>query len=32
MQLLRLLSEQAAFINAEVVPWVLRLVMIGLGL
>ena len=32
MQLLRLLSERAAFINAEVIPWVLRLVMIGLGL
>jgi len=26
------LSEQAAFINASVIPWVLRLVMIGLGL
>ena len=25
-------SGQAEFVNAEVVPWVLRLVMIGLGL
>ena len=32
MELLQQLSEQAAFINAEVIPWVLRLVMIGLGL
>lgn len=32
MELLQLLSAQAAFINAEVIPWVLRLVMIGLGL
>ena len=32
MTFLQLLSEQAAFINAEVIPWVLRLVMIGLGL
>jgi hypothetical protein len=32
MELLRTLSAQAAFINAEVIPWVLRLVMIGLGL
>jgi BASS family bile acid:Na+ symporter len=32
MALLQALSEQAAFINAEVIPWVLRLVMIGLGL
>ncbi len=32
MELLQRLSEQAAFINAEVVPWVLRLVMTGLGL
>ena len=32
MNFLQLLSEQAAFINAEVVPWVLRLVMMGLGL
>jgi len=32
MSLLQALSEQAAFINAEVVPWVLRLVMAGLGL
>jgi BASS family bile acid:Na+ symporter len=26
------LSEQSAFINATVIPWVLRLVMLGLGL
>lgn len=26
------LSDQASFINAEVIPWVLRLVMVGLGL
>ena len=32
MELLQQLSEQAAFINAEVIPWVLRLVMAGLGL
>ena len=32
MSLLQAFSEQAAFINAEVVPWVLRLVMAGLGL
>jgi len=32
MGLLQGLSEQAAFINAEVIPWVLRLVMAGLGL
>jgi BASS family bile acid:Na+ symporter len=32
MELLNQLAEQAAFINAEVIPWVLRLVMIGLGL
>lgn len=32
MDLLQVLSQQAAFINAEVVPWVLRLVMAGLGL
>jgi BASS family bile acid:Na+ symporter len=32
MDLLRALSGQAAFINAEVIPWVLRLVMVGLGL
>jgi BASS family bile acid:Na+ symporter len=31
-ELLQQLSEQAAFVNAEVIPWVLRLVMIGLGL
>lgn len=32
MELLEALSTQAAFINSEVIPWVLRLVMIGLGL
>jgi BASS family bile acid:Na+ symporter len=32
MNLLQALSQQAGFINAEVVPWVLRLVMVGLGL
>lgn len=32
MDLLQALSQQAAFINAEVVPWVLRIVMVGLGL
>lgn len=32
MGLLEALSAQAAFINAEVIPWVLRLVMAGLGL
>lgn len=32
MDLLQALGQQAAFINAEVVPWVLRVVMIGLGL
>jgi BASS family bile acid:Na+ symporter len=32
MELIQRLSEQAGFINAEVIPWVLRLVMIGLGL
>ena len=32
MELLEALSAQAAFINSEVIPWVLRLVMIGLGL
>jgi BASS family bile acid:Na+ symporter len=32
MNFLQLLSEEAGFINAEVVPWVLRLVMMGLGL
>ena len=26
------LAEQSAFINAQVIPWVLRLVMLGLGL
>jgi len=32
VDLLQAFSQQAAFINAEVVPWVLRLVMAGLGL
>ena len=32
MELLHTLSTQAAFINSQVIPWVLRLVMIGLGL
>ncbi len=32
MDLLQGLSEQAGFINAGVIPWVLRLVMVGLGL
>ena len=32
MELLDALSAQAAFINSRVIPWVLRLVMIGLGL
>ena len=32
MDLLQQLTEQAAFVNSEVIPWVLRLVMIGLGL
>ena len=32
MNFLQSLSDQAAFINSEVIPWVLRLVMIGLGL
>ena len=32
MELLQQLSKQAAFINAEGIPWVLRIVMIGLGL
>jgi BASS family bile acid:Na+ symporter len=32
VELLQQLSEQAAFINADVIPWVLRLVMMGLGL
>lgn len=32
MELLQTLSTQAAFINSQVIPWVLRLVMIGLGL
>jgi BASS family bile acid:Na+ symporter len=32
MGLLQAFGEQAAFINAEIIPWVLRLVMAGLGL
>ena len=32
MQLLRQLSAYAAFINTTATPWVLRLVMVGLGL
>ena len=32
MELLQSFSQQAAFITAEVIPWVLRLVMVGLGL
>ena len=32
MGFLQSFSQQAAFINAEVIPWVLRLVMVGLGL
>jgi bile acid:Na+ symporter, BASS family len=32
MQFLDSLAGQAAFINANVIPWVLRLVMVGLGL
>jgi BASS family bile acid:Na+ symporter len=32
MDLLRAFGQQAAFINAEVIPWVLRLVMVGMGL
>ncbi len=32
MDFLQALSSQAAFINSSVIPWVLRLVMIGLGL
>jgi BASS family bile acid:Na+ symporter len=32
MDVLQGLSEQAGFINAGVIPWVLRLVMVGLGL
>lgn len=32
MQLLETLSGQAEFINSQVIPWVLRLVMVGLGL
>lgn len=32
MEILEALSARATFINSEVIPWVLRLVMIGLGL
>lgn len=32
MDLIYRLADDAAFVNAEVVPWVLRLVMVGLGL
>ena len=32
IELLEAHSQQAAFINSEVIPWVLRLVMMGLGL
>lgn len=32
MELLEALSAQAEFINSRVIPWVLRLVMVGLGL
>jgi len=32
MDLVYRLADDAAFVNAEVVPWVLRLVMVGLGL
>jgi BASS family bile acid:Na+ symporter len=32
MDLLNQLSGQAEFVNARIVPWVLRLVMVGLGL
>ncbi len=32
MELIARFSEDAAFVNSEVVPWVLRLVMAGLGL
>jgi len=32
MELLYRLADDAAFVNAEVIPWVLRLVMVGLGL
>lgn len=32
MEFLQTLAGQAAFINSEVIPWVLRLVMAGLGL
>jgi len=32
MEILEALSTQAEFINSEVVPWVLRAVMLGLGL
>jgi BASS family bile acid:Na+ symporter len=32
VEFLQTLAGQAAFINSEVIPWVLRLVMVGLGL
>jgi BASS family bile acid:Na+ symporter len=32
MELLQALTEQVTFINSQVVPWMLRLVMLGLGL
>ena len=32
MDLIYRLADDAAFVNAEVIPWVLRLVMVGLGL
>ena len=32
MELLEALTEQVTFINSTVIPWVLRLVMLGLGL
>lgn len=32
MELIYRLADDAAFVNAEVIPWVLRLVMVGLGL
>lgn len=32
MNIIETLTQEAAFVNAEVVPWVLRLVMVGLGL
>jgi BASS family bile acid:Na+ symporter len=32
VELIYRLADDAAFVNAEVIPWVLRLVMVGLGL